>query len=133
MLPPSSFAEVAYVDDLVQIVQTETAAELLPCLQTLAACAHDAAAERGLQVNYGAGKTEAFVAPRGHGSRAVKATLMHQCQGVYKHLGTFLQNDGITARERRGRISAARSTAGQLHPAGLIIERAKRRFLEFHL
>ena len=131
-LPHRFFAEIAYVDDVVQVICLDSSAELRGCLQTMAACTHDAAAKRGLQVNYGKSKSEAFIVPRGHGARAARHELAHHC-GMkvpvvtelgtfplrvvpdYRHLGTHLQCDGTTSRDRRNRVASARSAAGQLH------------------
>ena len=131
-LPPTFFAEIAFVDDVVQIIYTDKVDRLLPLLQCLAACTHDAAAKRGLDINYGSGKTEALFQPRGLGSKAVKHLvrnqMAHQIPVVtengaqslrlvdqYKRLGTYVQLDAITARDRRHRIAMAKQAAGQLH------------------
>ena len=126
-----AFAEIAFVDDVVQIVYAHDAHQLLPALQTIAASTHDAAAKRGLQINYGAGKTEAIFQPRGPGSRKIKDLVHNQMEDVipivtehslqhlrlvptYKHLGTFVQYEAVTSRDRRHRVASAKQAFGQL-------------------
>ena len=60
-MPREGFAEVSFVDDIAFAVNSDCPSKLVGSLQTIASCLHDAAASRGLHVNYSAGKTKAMV------------------------------------------------------------------------
>ena len=130
-IPNRGFAEITFVDDIAYAIHSNTADDLVSCLQTTASCLHDAAARRGLGINYQAGKTEAILKLAGTGSRAAKHKVWHECGGMlpvvtehdvqqlrvvhsYKHLGSFVQDHAVVQKDVRHRVSQARKAFGQL-------------------
>ena len=128
---PRGFAEITFVDDVAYAVHSKSAVDVISSLQIVSSCLHDAAAARGLTINYNAGKTEAIVRLAGHGSKAAKHRLWHECGGhlpivtehgsqslkvvhAYKHLGSFVQEHAIVQKDMRFRIAQARKAFGQL-------------------
>jgi hypothetical protein len=71
-MPNEGFPEVSFVDDIAYVMHSKCPAALVGSLQHVASCLHDAAASRGLTVNYGSGKAEAMVRLAGPGSAAIK-------------------------------------------------------------
>ena len=125
------FAEITFVDDIAYAIHSNDAENLVSCLQITASCLHDAAASRGLGINYQAGKTEAILKLAGIGSKAVRHKVWHECGGLlpvvtetatqqlrvvhsYKHLGSFVQDHAVVQKDVRHRISQARKAYGQL-------------------
>ena len=129
---PAHFAwfEVAFVDDCALALRA-------PCndqLRGLAGLALDAilgeAGQRGLSLNFEAGKTELLVHWRGSGSRAFKEsiaaaggvihvdcgekTMPLRCTFGYKHLGSWVQNTAVNVRDARARLTEARRAWGPL-------------------
>ena len=105
-VPNKGFAEITFVDDIAYAVHAESPEKVVSNLQIVASCLHDAAASRGLCINYQAGKTEAVLKLAGAGSKAAKHRVWHECGGMlpvvtehgvqqlkvvhsYKHLGSF--------------------------------------------
>jgi len=130
-VPERGFAEITFVDDIAYAIHSNTAEDLVSCLQTTASCLHDAVTSRGLGINYQAGKTEAILKLAGSGSKAVKHKVWHECGGMlpvvtehatqklrvvhsYKHLGSFVQDHAVVQKDVRHRISQAKKAYGQL-------------------
>ena len=130
-IPSKGFAEITFVDDIAYAMHSNTAEELVSHMQITASCLHDAAAVRGLGINYQAGKTEAILKLAGVGARSVKHKVWHECGGYlpvvteygtqqlrtvhsYKHLGSYVQDHAIVQKDVRHRISQARKAYGQL-------------------
>ena len=131
-MPDRGYLDLAYVDDASFALYTPDPDELIHATQMIASIVHDTARMRGLDVNYGQGKTEVLVRIAGKGARAVKAKLWHDMKGtipivaeaaaqtiqavrIYKHLGTHLQDHAAPTKEVQKRISEARSAEGRLH------------------
>ena len=130
-IPSNGFAEITFVDDIAYALHSCSASDLVSHMQVTASCLHDAAAARGLGINYQAGKTEAILKLAGAGSKAVRHRVWHECGGFlpvvtehgnqqlrvvhsYKHLGSFVQDHAIVQKDVRYRISQARKAYGQL-------------------
>ena len=130
-LPDMAFAEIAFVDDVAYIVHAPSPEQTIGLVQTILSAFKDQAAKRGLRVNFAEGKTEVLVNLVGAGSRAFKTKLWHDMKGripiiteteacvvqavhQYKHLGSFLQEKAIPAKDRACRVTDARKAAGAL-------------------
>ena len=130
-LPDSFHFQMAFVDDLACALALPGTDYLMSNLASMTSCLHDAARQRGLELNYRQGKTEAMVCPAGTGSRALRQSLWRQSGGIwpvlvehgilslrlvlnYKHLGTHLQDRAITGKDRGLRIANARQAFGPL-------------------
>ena len=130
-IPAKGFAEVTFVDDIAYALHSTSADSIISSLQVVASCLHDAAAVRGLSINYQAGKTEAIVRLAGQGSKKAKHQIWHEnsgklpiltehgCQFLrlvhsYKHLGTFVQDHAVIQMDLRYRNTQARKAYGQL-------------------
>ena len=130
-MPTSGFTEVTFVDDIAYALHGPSAEQVIASLQLVASCLHDAATNRGMQLNYQAGKTEAMVFCAGPGSRSVRKRLWHDLQGrlpvvteagtqelrivhAYKHLGSFIQCQAVVHKDASFRVSQARQAFGQL-------------------
>ena len=126
--------DVAFFDDLALMLLGESCAKLVEDLVMLGVVVDNVMAERGLQVNYSAGKTEALLQLRGRNSKLLRDRIMIQQQAqlaldttrgrqhlriahVYKHLGTWIQEAGRPDRERRARGAAAAKAFGPLRNA----------------
>ena len=131
ILPREGFAEVSFVDDMAYVMHARCPAKLVASLQLVASCLHDAAAGRGLLVNYSAGKTEAMLRLAGSGSKLVRHEVWHQLGGklpvvtehgsqflrlvhAYKHLGTFMEDHAVVNKDMNLRVSQAKKAFGQL-------------------
>ena len=130
-LPATAYAEIAFVDDVAYIVHAPSPEQTVSLVQNILSAFKDAAAKRGLRVNFAEGKTEVLVNLVGPGSRAFKSRLWHTMNGCipvvtenetcvvqavhqYKHLGSFLQEKAIPTKDRGCRVSDARKAAGTL-------------------
>lgn len=130
-VPGKGFAEITFVDDIAYAIHADTPEAVVSNLQIIASCLHDAAASRGLCINYQAGKTEAVLKLAGVGSKAAKHRVWHECGGMlpvvtehgvqqlkvvhsYKHLGSFVQDHAIVHKDLRYRNAQARKAYGQL-------------------
>jgi len=130
-MPNEGFPEVSFVDDIAYVMHSKCPAALVGSLQHVASCLHDAAASRGLTVNYGSGKAEAMVRLAGPGSAAMKKKVWHALGGKlpvvvesgtqslqlvhsYKHLRTFMQDHGVINKDCGYRVGQARKAFGQL-------------------
>ena len=130
-IPSMAFAEIAFVDDVAYIVHAPSPEQTLVLVQTILSAFKDHAAKRGLRVDFSEGKTEVLVNLVGAGSRAFKTKLWHEMKGripiitetetcfvqavhQYKHLGSFLQEKAIPAKDRACRVTDARKAAGAL-------------------
>jgi exonuclease III/ribonuclease HI len=130
-MPDAGFTEITFVDDIAYALHAPTARQVVSSLQLVASCLHDAATARGMQLNYGAGKTEAMIFCAGAGSRGVRRQIWHDMHGflpiiteqgmqslrlvhVYKHLGSFLQCQAVVHKEVSYRVSQAKKAFGQL-------------------
>ena len=133
-MPSRGYLDLAYVDDASFAIFTPDPSELVHATQMIASIVHDTARLRGLDVNYGEGKTEVLVRVAGKGARATKTKLWHDMKGVipivtetggqqihavriYKHLGTHVQDHAAPTRESQRRVADARSAEGKLHRA----------------
>ena len=131
VIPDKGFAEVTFVDDIAYALHSTSADSTVSSLQIVASCLHDAAAARGLSINYQAGKTEAIVKLAGPGSKKTKHKIWHECCGrlpiltehgsqflqlvhSYKHLGSFMQDHAVVQMDIRYRNTQARKAYGQL-------------------
>ena len=129
-IPSKAFAEIAFVDD-VAYIYAQTPEQTISLVQNILSAFKDAAAKRGLRVNFAEGKTEVLVNLVGPGSRASRTRLWHTMQGKvpivsetetckvqlvhhYKHLGSFVQEKAITTKDRNCRLAEARKAAGVL-------------------
>ena len=133
--PPSvqakAFAEITFVDDIAYAVHSDTPSSLISSLQVIASCLHDAAAARGLCINYQAGKTEAVLKLAGAGSKSAKHKVWHDWGGKlpivtehgtqqltivhsYKHLGSYVQDHAVIHKDMRHRNAQAKKAYGQL-------------------
>ena len=130
-IPSTAFAEIAFVDDVAYIVHSKNPETTVGLVQNTLSAFKDAAAKRGLRVNFAEGKTEVLVNLVGPGSRASRTRLWHAMSGKvpvvsetetcevqlvhhYKHLGSFVQEKAITTKDRNCRIAEARKAAGVL-------------------
>jgi hypothetical protein len=130
-VPARGFAEVTFVDDIAYAMHSTAPDDVILSLQIISSCLHDAAASRGLTINYNAGKTEALIKLAGPGSKAVKHKVWHEhggrlpvvtengCQTLqlvhsYKHLGSYMQDHAVVMKDIRHRVSQARKAFGQL-------------------
>lgn len=66
-MPDQGFAEISFADGIAYVLHSPSPDALVTNLQAVAACLHEAAASRGLQVNYSTGKTEAMLRLAGKG------------------------------------------------------------------
>jgi hypothetical protein len=82
-VPERGFAEVTFVDDIAYALHSKSPDDVIRSLQTISSCLHDAAASRGLAINYQTGKTEALIKLAGLGSKAVKQKVWHVYGGGY--------------------------------------------------
>ena len=131
VLPSAFHFQMAFVDDLACAIAMPGTAQLMSSLACMTSCLHDAARQRGLELNYSAGKTEAMVCPAGSGSRQLRTALWRDMHAVwpvvvehgllslrvvqsYKHLGTHLQDKAITTKDRGLRLATARQAFGPL-------------------
>ena len=131
-LAPMAWAEVAYVDDLAVLLRAPSNEELVDLAKAAVSATMQATACRGLELTFGAGKTELLLALRGAQTRSWKEKF-HQagqtlsCQRAeqddvitmpvvlsYKHLGTWVHNDGKPMHAVRERVTAARKAWGPL-------------------
>ena len=131
LLSDASFIahDISYVDDSVFPVFAP-ASQLIPKLRRTCEVVHDQFMSHGLQVNYGAGKTEAICVWLGTGMSAARRDLVVDCSSrvrchprfgeafdlrvvsAYKHLGTCMSSDGSMAPEvslRAGMIRTERN------------------------
>ena len=130
-IPVRGFAEITFVDDIAYAIHSSNAEDLVSSLQITASCLHDAASDRGLGINYQAGKTEAILKLAGTKAKSVKHKVWHECGGFlpvvtehgtqqlrlvhsYKHLGSYVQDHAVVQKDVRHRISQARKAYGQL-------------------
>lgn len=130
-IPSNGFAEITFVDDIAYAIHSTNADDLVSHMQVTASCLHDAAAARGLGINYQAGKTEAILKLAGKGAKCVRQKVWHECGGYlpvvtekgtqylrivhsYKHLGSYVQDHAIVQKDVRYRISQAKKAYGQL-------------------
>ena len=130
-VPRTAFAEITFVDDIAYAIHSDSPSGLVSNLQVIASCLHDAAAARGLCINYQAGKTEAVLKLAGTGSKAVKHRVWHECGGIlpivtehgaknlkivhsYKHLGSYVQDHAVIHKDLRYRNAQAKKAYGQL-------------------
>ena len=130
-MPPAGFTEVTFVDDIAYALHGPSALHVLSSLQLVASCLHDAATNRGMQLNYQSGKTEALMYCAGPGSRQTRKYIWHELQGslpvvtesgtqtlrlvhAYKHLGSFIQCQAVVHKDVSYRISQARQAFMQL-------------------
>ena len=130
-IPSTAFAEIAFVDDVAYILHSKTPEQTVSLVQNILSAFKDAAAKRGLRVNFAEGKTEVLVNLVGPGSRASRTRLWHTMRGKvpvvsenetcevqlvhhYKHLGSFVQEKAITTKDRNCRLAEARKAAGVL-------------------
>ena len=101
-------------------ISAQDADGLVAAVARVTQCILQCAARYGLQLNLDEGKTEAVLAPRGHGTRHVKRQVYTDggirvgerllcCVGRYKHLGTVAVVTGTEAQEVAARIASARS------------------------
>lgn len=129
-LPPEGYADVTFVDDCAILLHGRSNDKVIELIQAVVTAIDQAAAFRGLAVNYDPGKTEVLWAVAGKGAKAAKVQLhqdhnvlkwqangkqygIHVCH-AYKHLGTWLQTKHRHAREIRARGQAAKQQWGQL-------------------
>ena len=130
-IPSKGFAEITFVDDIAYAIHANNAEDLVSYMQVTASCLHDAAASRGLGINYQEGKTAAILKIAGHGAKSIKHKVWHECGGFlpivtehgmqrlrvvhsYKHLGSYVQDHAVVQKDVRHRISQARKAYGQL-------------------
>ena len=130
-VPSSGFAEIAFVDDVAYVVHAPTPDCTLCLVQSILSAFKDAAAKRGLCMNFDDGKTEVIMNIVGKGSQAFKRKIWHDMNGripvvtekgvcsvnavhQYKHLGSFLQEKAISSKDRSCRVTDARKAAGAL-------------------
>ena len=129
---PHAWAEVAYVDDLAVLLRAPSNDSLLDLVHASAAAVLDAAEQRGLELTFGAGKTEVMTSWRGPRTRHYREMIAAQNNKImiphpdklatcalpvvmaYKHLGTWLHNDAKPLHAVRDRIAAAKKAWGPL-------------------
>ena len=130
-IPKAGFAEIAFVDDVVYMVHASSPDSTVKLVQFLLSTFKDAAAKRGLLMNFEDGKTEVLLNLAGKGSRQFRSKVWHEMHGripiiteketcfvravhQYKHLGSFLQEKAIPSKDRGCRVAEARKAAGAL-------------------
>eukprot|EP00438_Fugacium_kawagutii_P034473 Skav215971 [mRNA] locus=scaffold3174:31633:36537:- [translate_table: standard] len=129
-LPRFAFAELAFVDDCAVMLHAPNNIQLQAAVAQITAAFVQAAAKRGLEVNWKEGKTELLWHPTGTGSRQIRrdfaanGAFVHasptepsptlRVVNAYKHLGTWLQTRHRHSRELRARVSAASAGWGPL-------------------
>ena len=127
-----SWAEVAYVDDLALLINAPDNEMLISTAEQSFKAIYVAARKRGLELTYGAGKTELLMTWKGSRSRSFKEKVACQHNQwmihveetdslialpvvlAYTHLGTWVHNDGKPLHAIRERITAARKAWGPL-------------------
>ena len=131
-LPTRGLLDMAYVDDAVFMLYSPRPDDILSATQTMASIVHDEARKRGLDVNYGSGKTEVLMKFTGKGSYSLKQKLWHDMQGrvpvvtedatqlmtvvhSYKHLGSVVQEHAAPVKEISQRITMAKKAEGRIH------------------
>ena len=131
-IPDRGFAEVSFVDDIAYALHSSSPEDVINSLQLVASCLHDAAASRGLAINYQTGKTEAIIKLAGQGSKSIKHKVWHMHGGKlpivtehgvhffqlvhsYKHLGSYMQDHAVVLKDIRHRTAQARKAFGQIH------------------
>lgn len=80
-VPSAGFAEIAFVDDVAYVVHAPTPDRTLGLVQSILSVFKDAAAKRGLRMNFEDGKTEVIMNVVGPGSQAFKTQLWHDMKG----------------------------------------------------
>eukprot|EP00435_Cladocopium_sp_Y103_P037589 s516_g10.t1 len=131
---PSScaWAEIAYVDDLAITLKAPTNDQVIHMTHQATNALMQASRCRGLEPTFGAGKTELLLSPKGIGTTQCKQCIAEagQCVAVksvqddqiwkvpvvltYKHLGTWVNNDGKATHAIRASLSTARKAWGPL-------------------
>ena len=127
-----SWAEVAYVDDLAIMLNAPSNDLLIATAEKAFSAIYTAAQKRGLELTYGAGKTELLISWKGPQARRFKEQVAVQKNKwmiyvedpevlvalpvvmAYKHLGTWVHNDAKPLHAIRDRITAARKAWGPL-------------------
>ena len=117
-----SWAEVAYVDDLAILLTAPDNDQLIAMAEHSLCAIYGAASKRGLDLTYGAGKTELLMAWRGRRTRhfkekvasngrkwvvhddATETLLTVPIVMAYKHLGTWIHNDASQTFARHSRL-----------------------------
>ena len=130
--PAHSWAEIAYVDDLAILINAPSNDALISTTEDSFQAIYCAARKRGLELTYGAGKTALLTSWKGPRSRHFKEQVAAQANHwivhveetetlvslpvvmAYKHLGTWVHNDGKMLHAVRDRITAARKAWGPL-------------------
>jgi hypothetical protein len=132
--PPSgqAWAELAYVDDLAVAIRATCNDDVLHLADAALGAIIAAAKKRGLELTFGAGKTELLLSPKGPGTRSLRERIANQAgqwlvvndEGIetcsvpvvmaYRHLGTWVHNDAKPLHAVRDRITAARKAWGPL-------------------
>ena len=130
-IPRRGFAEITFVDDIAYAMHSSSPDDVVGSLQIVCSSLHDAAMNRGLTINYHAGKTEAILTLAGPGSKQTKNKIWHACGGKlpivtehgvqklqlvhsYKHLGSYVQDHAVVQKDIRHRVAQARKAFGQL-------------------
>ena len=129
-VPPHSFCEVAFVDDLALLLRAPSLDELFTLSGLSCRIVHDVAARRGLRLNMSAGKTELICAFVGSGARAARQKIASQASQIevstedsslqlrvvhcYKHLGSWVHADAQPRHTIRARLTSARQSWGPL-------------------
>ena len=130
-VPRRGFAEITFVDDIAYALHSSSSNDVVSSLQIVCSSLHDAAMNRGLTINYQAGKTEAIVTLAGPGSKQTKNKIWHAAGGKlpivtehgiqklqlvhsYKHLGSYVQDHAVVQKDFRHRVAQARKAFGQL-------------------
>ena len=129
---PQPLPPIAWVDDLVLLVESESDESLIEQLGQLVCIVDQAAAEAGLELNMSSGKTEAILNFSGSGAAKSRRTvLIDQCAQITvvgpegaetklrvapesKHLGQILAPDAGVGPEIRRRIALANCALSQL-------------------
>lgn len=126
----SAYFDVSFVDDAAIAVHASSLSDLEQLIKRAVEGFHQAAALRGLDVNFDQGKTEVMWDVLGRGSKALKERLHDAgyrlcwkelgqafCLRVshsYKHLGSWMQTAGSHQREIQHRASQALQSWGCL-------------------
>ena len=129
-IPLSAYVDVSFVDDAAVALHAPSLPEVQTLIQLVVEGFHFAATARGLDVNFGQGKTEVMWDIRGRGSRMLKERLHDAGQQLcwktgshnfqlrvshaYKHLGSWIQTSGTHKREIAHRAGQALYKAGDL-------------------
>ena len=129
-VPSHAYFDVSFVDDAAVAVHAESLNELEHTIKRVVEAFHQAAAIRGLDVNFSKGKTEVLWNFIGKGSKALKERLhdagqwLHwEAEGssfslrvshAYKHLGSWMQIGGHHQRECMHRAALALQSWGSL-------------------